>query len=243
MGTVSQAPGNGKSGAIVAIAAESREFEGLLRHALSARAVKLGVSFARVAEISGRRWLLAANGPGRELASQAAAAAAGLEPVRAVISMGFCGALDPALHTAEVLVATEVWAGARRFPAAVPCTAAKASRGAVVSQDRVVSTVREKTDLHSQGAAAVDMEAGAVASLAQDLGLPFYCIRAVSDEARAPMPLDFNLYRDERGCFDRGRIARAAVLRPWVWPALIQFDRNCRRASVTLGDFLADCSF
>jgi hypothetical protein len=34
------------------------------------------------------------------------------------------------------------------------------------------------------------------------------------------------------------------MARPFsVMPGLIEFDRNCRRAALALGDFLADCLF
>ncbi|MCC7155865.1 MAG: hypothetical protein IT161_14920 [Bryobacterales bacterium] len=242
MGTVSLSTGQ-EASAIVAIAAESREFDGLLRHARSGSSVELDVDFARSAEISGHRWLLAANGPGHDLASRAMRAVLRVQAARAVVSTGFCGALDPALRAADVVVATEVWSGTNCFRAEAPGSGQAAARGAVVSQDRVATTAGEKAALRARGAAAVEMEAGAVASMAQDLGLPFYCIRVVSDEASASLPLDFNRFRNSRGDFDRGRIARAAALRPWTWPGLIHLSRNCRRASVTLGDFLADCRF
>ena len=35
--------------------------------------------------------------------------------------------------------------------------------------------------------------------IAAEWGVPFYCVRAVSDTASEDMPLDFNLYRDSEG--------------------------------------------
>ena len=65
-----------------------------------------------------------------------------------------------------------------------------------------------------------------------------------ADTAEENMPLDFNLYRGADGRFSRGRIALAAMARPFsVMPALLEFDRRCKRASLALGDFLADCRF
>lgn len=227
----------------MAIASESREFDGLLRHARDSTPVSLPLKFALQARISGRKWLLAADGPGPARASAAARAALEFDRAFAIISVGFCGALDPALRVADLFVATVVRAGESRFLPLQPECTGTAAGGPLVSQDRVAASPEEKARLRALGASAVEMEAGAVASLAQDNGAPFYCVRVVSDEAATPMPLDFNLYRDAAGRFDRGRIARAAAVRPWTWPGLIKLSRNCQRASVTLGDFLADCRF
>jgi hypothetical protein len=86
------------------------------------------------------------------------------------------------------------------------------------------------------------MESAAVAAKARELGLPFHCIKVVSDTAREDMPLDFNLYRDAAGRFSRSRIAFAALGHPFTTiPALLRLDRNCRLAADKLGEFFADC--
>jgi hypothetical protein len=88
------------------------------------------------------------------------------------------------------------------------------------------------------------MEAAAVARKAAEWGVPFHCVRAVSDTAQDDLPLDFNLYRDAEGRFSRTRIALAALGRPFTRvPALLRLDRNCRIASESLGDFFANCRF
>jgi hypothetical protein len=88
------------------------------------------------------------------------------------------------------------------------------------------------------------MEAAAVKNKAEEWGVPFLCVRVVSDTAADDLPLDFNRYRNGNGDFSRSRIALAAMARPFsVMPRLIELDRNCRRAAHALGDFLADCRF
>jgi adenosylhomocysteine nucleosidase len=228
---------------IVAIAAERREFDGLLRRAQSSREASLPIDFARHAEIDGKRWLLAANGPGPRLASRAAEAALTAIPARAVVSTGFCGAVDPAMNLADIFIATEVRGPIRSFQAGQPRCEQPCFRGALVSEDHVVTDVTEKDSLRAGGAMAVEMEAVAVAEAADRRALPFYCVRAVSDDSRTPMPLDFNSYRDDEGRFDRSRIARQALWRPWIWPRLLRLDQNCRQAADRLGEFLAHCCF
>ena len=106
-------------------------------------------------------------------------------------------------------------------------------------------TVEEKRLLREKtGAIAAEMEAGAVKKIAGEWGVPFYCIRAVSDTANQDMPLDFNLYRDRAGRFSLPKIALAAISRPFTRiPALKHLEANCNVASESLGAFFADCRF
>ena len=231
-----------ESNSILAVAAEAREFAGLLRHASSVESLGWPLSFARRAVIGGHPWVLVANGPGARLAHEAAWTGCGMTAVRAVVSTGYCGGLDPVLVLGDIFAATEVrdWSTAGGYPV-MPVAAPH--RGLLLSMDRVAVTQLEKAALFTSGGSAVEMEAGAVAGVAGSMGLPFYCVRVVSDTACEELPLDFNRYRDEVGRFSRNRIAMAAALRPWSIPGLVRFDRNSRRASLTLGDFLADCRF
>jgi adenosylhomocysteine nucleosidase len=190
-----------------------------------------GARFAREVEWKGDRWWLIANGPGAGLVKQAL-----LEKknVAGIISTGFCGALDPALRVGDIVVAGDA-----------PAVSCKYVQGEVHSLDRVVVTAAEKRALRNRtGATAVEMEAAAVREQAAVWGVAFSCIRVVSDAAGGNLPLDFNRYRNPRGDFSRTRIALAAMGHPFsVMPGLIEFDRNCRRAALALGDFLADCLF
>jgi adenosylhomocysteine nucleosidase len=174
-------------------------------------------------------WVLLASGPGSRLVSEALRER---KPADGLVSVGFCGALDPALEIGDIIVSgTDV-------QSALPFV-----RGEILSADRVAVTVAEKRTLREQtGAVAVEMESAAVAAKAREWGVPFRCIKVVSDTAREDMPLDFNRYRDAAGRFSRGRIALAALGRPFrAIPALLELDRNCRRAAEKLGEFLADC--
>ena len=90
----------------------------------------------------------------------------------------------------------------------------------------------------------MEMEAAAVAARALTWDVPFYCIRSVSDTASEGFEIDFNRMRDSHGRFSRSRIVLAALSKPWTRiPSLLRLERSCRRASESLGDFLADCRF
>ena len=203
------------------IAAERREFDGILERFGKSSKLDWPAAFACQVEWNGDVWLLVANGPGPRLVEKA------LEhrtEVSGMISTGFCGALDPALRIGDIVVGQV------------------SDLPTILSMDRVAVTAAEKADLRSKtGAAAVEMEGAAVARKAAEWGVPFYCIRSVSDIASEDLPLDFNLYRDGEGRFSRSRIALAALARPFTaLPALLRLNRNCKLAARTLGDFFAD---
>jgi len=189
--------------------------------------------FARVVKRS--EWVLLANGPGPRLAAEALDHVLRKQgKVDGIVSTGFCGALDPALGVGDIVVSGDVVASPRPFV-----------RGEILSLDRVAVTAVEKRLLRERtGAAAVEMESAAVAAKAREWGVPFRCIKVVSDTAAEDLPLDFNLYRDAAGRFSRSRIALAAMRRPFsAIPKLLRLDRNCRHAAEKLGEFFADCQF
>lgn len=213
------------------VAAEAREFDGILKRADAVRPLKWpDAAFSREAAWKNRRWFLIANGPGPRLAERPLA---GKPEVDRILSIGFCGALDPALRIGDIVVSGEVPKG----------VGASFVRGAVVSVDRVAITAGDKHDLRAAtGAAVVEMESAAVAKKAREWDVPFGCVRVVTDTAGEDLPLDFNRYRDADGRFERTRIALAALGRPFtVLPGLVRLDRDCRRAAERLGEFLANC--
>jgi len=124
---------------ILFVAAEPREFDGLLRFCSRVRKLAWPLDWARGAELSGRHVWMVANGAGAARAARAVdvafpasqrkgrasrAAMEGKEPPNqsgagrpfcavhgepeAIVSMGFCGALDPALVIGDVFVATRI---------------------------------------------------------------------------------------------------------------------------------------
>ena len=110
----------------------------------------------------------------------------------------------------------------------------------ILTSNRVAVTAAEKRALREQtGASAVEMEAGAVEAKAREWGVPFGCVKVVSDTASEDLPLDFNRCRDREGRFSRVRIAFAALARPWAISGLMRLDRHCRAAAEKLGEFLA----
>lgn len=229
---------------VLAVAAEEREFAGLFGRAETRRRlIGWPVQCAWLAVAGTVRWLLVSDGPGAVLAGRAAAEALSRCSVRCILSTGLCGALDPCLEPGDSVHAVEVIDGqGARWESLDPGAGTRPVR--LLSTGRVAVTVAEKRGLaHVSGAAVVEMEAAAVATQAAHNGLPFYCLRVVSDGPKEELPMDFNRYRDSKGRFSRVRIAAACALRPWAIPALLRFDRQCRRSAEILGECLVHARF
>jgi len=231
---------------VLLVAAERRELAGILRHCRGRRRLAWPVAFAWSAELNGKRLVMVANGPGPALAGEAVRKTFGQDRVDAVVSTGWCGALDPSLDLGDILVASRVEAMDQQvgYDAGVPRTERACRSGCLISMDRVVRSVEEKARLWAAGAAAVEMEAAAVASEARSWGVPFFCVRVVMDRADESFALDFDRMRGPDGRFSRARILRAVLARPGVLlPELIRVERRSRLAARMLGDFIADCQF
>ncbi len=227
------------------IAAEIQEFIGLRRHLKNERTLDSKASWSVFGELEGRPVVLVANGPGPRLARQAAQAVEENQRLDALVSYGFCGALDPALSVNDVVVAS----GVESEAGILACHLAKRQAGIlapqiVFSTDHVVGTAQEKAELRKSGAGVVEMEAAGVASYAQQRGIPFYCIRVVTDSATQDFPIDFNQVRDSEGRFSRLRIVARAARDPLnLIPELIKLNKRLKAAAYELGDFVASCEF
>jgi len=110
--------------------------------------------------------------------------------VRALVSFGLAGGLDPALAPGDLVAGTFVWRG----DGAPIDTAALESEigviaGGIAGVDDPVVSVAGKAALHAEtGAVAVDMESHAVAAAAAAAGLPVFVLRAIADPAARTVP-------------------------------------------------------
>jgi adenosylhomocysteine nucleosidase len=238
--------------AILYVASEAAELKPLAGLLTGLRKLKWPLDYAYEGILDGRRIMLAANGAGPKLAARAvetairAVSAADLSSSRleAVVSTGYCGALDPALPRSQIVVATQVLdlATNQRFDCINVNSEVGTVSGLVLSQDRVVQEAAEKSRLYNEfGAVAVEMEAAGVAARAQRAGLAFCCIRVVSDRADESFMVDFNRMRTTDGRIARGKIIRHAVTRLHVVPSLFRLQRRSDDAARVLGDFLVSC--
>jgi adenosylhomocysteine nucleosidase len=83
------------------------------------------------------------------------------------------------------------------------------------------------------------MEAAGVARLAQERGIPFYCIKGISDGYTDQLP-DFNRFISSEGRFQLVRFIVFALQHPTYWPALIRMGENSKKAARAIAAYLLD---
>jgi hopanoid-associated phosphorylase len=174
---------------------------------------------------------------------------AGLDPatIRGVISFGVAGGLDPNLKSGAVVVATEVMAGSKSWPASEALSdelisgagvgRQKVFRGGLVGVEKVVTGQAGKAALRSEtGAAAVDMESHIAAEFAAKAGLPFAALRVVSDPASRALPEIATSAIKPNGDIDLPKVLRGIARNPLVIRALVSTGRDFNRALRSLRD-------
>lgn len=237
---------------LLVVAADRREFGSLAARGLDLQPGPNGLRWSRYVQLNGCRALLAANGAGRENAANAVRLAAERHSLSghslsAVISTGFAGALDPELRVGDAFLASQViqHGGGLKYPVELPANATetRAKTGVLLTIDTVAQDSLTKARLRECGADAVDMEASAVAEQASLLGVPFYCMRAISDEAQSNFGIDFNAARRADGTFSGWRVIGQAGLSPNRWRELLALRRDAQIAAETLSRLLTQYRF
>jgi nucleoside phosphorylase len=229
---------------LLLVGAEAREFGGVLNFCRNVKPLGWPVHWARSAEMNGREVLLAANGAGAARAAAVVEAAHAAGRLDLICSMGFCGALENEMRIGDIFVAERVQADGAAFATAKPETVRVHHSGVLASIDHVAQTADEKAALRRSGASAVEMEAAGAAARAAGYGLPFYCIRSVTDLAGESFHLDLNSALRSDGKFATMQLIAASCRRPLsVLPELLRLGRRSYTAARTLGEFLADCRF
>jgi adenosylhomocysteine nucleosidase len=176
--------------------------------------------------------VVACAGMGAVRAVLAVQAAMEAMPITDVLSVGLAGACDPKLRVGDIVRAGVVIDSGldERFD----CS----QRGSVLVTVSSIASVGEKSRLHAMyGAAAVDMEAAAVARLARAHGLGFYAVKAISDEAGFEVE-GLSQFATADGQFRAGAFALHAALRPAMWGKVIALGRNSRKALAILTEVL-----
>ena len=193
--------------------------------------------------------IAACAGAGVSAATRAFAEVEKSGPIDQVISAGWAGALREELAPGHAYTISEVIDArtGERFEAADAADGAPDSQapnltrpgGRLVTSPKVADA-REKLRLaQTYQAALVDMEASAIARLAQMRGIPFYCLKGVSDGFGEQLP-DFNRFLSSDGSFRLAPFVVFSLLRPWHWPALVRMGENSKRAAKGMADSLLD---
>jgi adenosylhomocysteine nucleosidase len=181
-------------------------------------------------------WIAACAGAGVDAATRAFAEIEKLGSVDKLISTGWAGALRDDLAPGQdfdVSVVIDARTGERFIAAGPPndCW--------LVTSPCVADMPEKKRLASTYEASLVDMEAAGVARLAKMRGIPFYCIKGISDGYNDQLP-DFNRFISLGGQFKLARFVVFALLRPWHWPSLIRMGENSRKAARNIAQSVLD---
>ncbi len=181
-------------------------------------------------------WLAACGGAGVDAGTRAFIEIEKTGPIDCAISTGWAGALREDLRPGQAVDVSSVIDArtGERFVAAYP-----PDGFCIVTSPKVADEAEKKRLASTYSASLVDMEGAVVARLAQMRGIPFYCIKGISDGYTEQLP-DFNRFISLNGQFQILRFVLFALLRPWHWPALIRMGENSRKASRAIADSLYD---
>jgi len=179
-------------------------------------------------------WIAACAGSGLDAATRAFAGIEDGGPIDLVLSVGWAGALTPdvpsgSAHNCAGVIDART---GERFS----CDAGAGTLWLATSP-RVADEAEKRRLAITYSASLVDMEAAAIARLAAMRGIPFYCLKGVSDPLNAKLP-DFNRFIAQDGQFQTPKFVLFALLRPWIWPALIKMGENSRKASQSIAERL-----
>jgi adenosylhomocysteine nucleosidase len=146
----------------------------------------------------------------------------------AILSVGFAGALDSGLRVADVIEPRTVINAADGVRIETG-----SGQGTLLSYSAVASREQKSKLRAAYGAAAVDMEAAAVAQGAQVREVRFGAVKAISDELDFEMPAMESFVNSDGG-FRTTKFAVHTALRPRMWGRAIALARNSARATRAL---------
>ncbi len=157
---------------------------------------------------------------------------------RLVISSGFAGAVSEELRVGDLILAQnfsdpELLGGAERI-----LRDREPRRVKLFTSTSIVDSIAERNEIaRSAGAAAVDMETGAIVAACDVHGVPLLSLRAISDTAQQPFPIRPSVLFDiERQQTSYGRLFAYLIRHPGSVSSLLQFARRIARVRASLTD-------
>ena len=184
------------------------------------------------------------SGMGPERAAQAAKELAE-EGADLLVSWGFAGGLDPKLTTGQLLIPSRLVTEAGvNIPLSAQAdelvfnslaTKMAVSNESLVPVEDAVKSVEDKETLYrASGAAAVDMESGAIASVANEKEVPFLAVRALFDDASRHLPHFIDSAVDEFGSVKIAPFLNAILRHPKDLFLLPSLQRESKAALQSL---------
>jgi adenosylhomocysteine nucleosidase len=184
--------------------------------------------------VAGHEAVAVAGGIGAAAAAHAVDLALSHGPADALISCGWAGAITCAVKPPDAFAISEIvdHSTGERFATQSP----EGLR--LITLDHVAGINEKRPLAEAHKAVLVDMEAAAVARLAAQRGIPFYCFKSISDAYTDRLP-DFNRFITSDGRLRLPAFIGHAAIRPVYWPSLVRLAGNSARAAVNLAQLLS----
>jgi nucleoside phosphorylase len=149
-----------------------------------------------------------------------------------IVSAGFSGALTSGLNVGDLVVADDVCDDDAICRSTTwPIPAVRFQRGRLLTSRNIVGSPEEKRRLGERsGAVAVDMESAVVADLCATAGVPFGCLRAISDDANTFLSESL-LAVLQGGRVRPARLLAAVLQRPSLIAELMRLGSHTRKAA------------
>jgi adenosylhomocysteine nucleosidase len=155
-----------------------------------------------------------------------------------LISAGLAGALIRSLKVGSIVMPNVIVDAATGIEYRCSAGGEVIGGGVLVSTFEIVEKKSKAELVECFHALVVDMEAAGVAKVAQEFGLGFRCVKAISDEFDFPLP-PLNRFVDGSGTFQTGNFVRWMSVRPWQWMTVLMLGRNSNAAAQALCNWLA----
>ena len=159
-----------------------------------------------------------------------------------VISSGFAGAVSEQLQVGDLILAENFSDPGLIATAARVLANRQPRREKLFTSTLIIDSIAERNEIaRAAGAAAVDMETGAIVATCKAHGVPLLSLRAISDTARDPFPAPpsvlFDIQRQRTNWL--GLISYLLGNPIAIW-RLSQFSRQIKRVRATLTDAIVE---
>jgi adenosylhomocysteine nucleosidase len=172
---------------------------------------------------------------------------------RAVIGIGFAGALSPSLQVGDLMVARKVLGGNGEKLAAnsAPLISAVGQMGldglavrfgTIITANKIAGESKDKRSLAvalpANEIGCVDIESSAVAKVCTEHHIPFLIVRCITDVFDEDLPIDFNRCRNSDGDLSYVKVLKAALLNPRSFKGLWELRRRSQACAEQLALFV-----
>jgi adenosylhomocysteine nucleosidase len=179
-------------------------------------------------------------GVGSEAADRACDIAAQNGALDAMFSVGWAGALSCGIHPGSAYAVNEVVDAQTEetFVTNFPVHQEIGVPFKLVTTDHIVQYAEKRQLAGRHKALLVDMEAATVARFARSREIPFYCLKAISDEISDILP-DFGRYTGPDGRLHLPALLAHVAFRPKYWPAMLRMGQNAKTGARAVAGALA----